>query len=76
LNFTKVDRVEYTHGRFAAMKSRSGTLTEAREFRLSDALLDRLARARSVLVLTGAGMSADLVQIQAGGTGNAGSVRR
>ncbi|MCW8871946.1 MAG: NAD-dependent deacylase [Xanthomonadales bacterium] len=54
-----MDRVEYTHGRFAAMKSRSGTLTEAREFRLSDALLDRLARARSVLVLTGAGMSAE-----------------
>jgi len=34
-------------------------LTEAREFRLNDALLDRLARARSVLVLTGAGMSAE-----------------
>jgi NAD-dependent deacetylase len=59
LNFTKVDRVEYTHGRIVATKSRIGTLPEASEFRLSDALLGRLARARSVLVLTGAGMSAE-----------------
>jgi len=58
-NFTKGDRVEYTHGRFVATKSGDRTLPDAVTFSLDESLLDRLAQARSLLVLTGAGMSAE-----------------
>jgi len=59
LNFAPQDRVEYTHGRHIATKSRKSAVPGVSGFRLNDALLDRLARARCVLVLTGAGMSAE-----------------
>jgi len=59
LNNCEVDRVEYTHGRFAATKSGNSTLPQTSDYRLHDKLLGRLARAQSVLVLTGAGMSAE-----------------
>jgi len=59
LNFNARDRVEYTHGRAIATKSGETAVPGRNDFRLNDALLDRLARSRCVLVLTGAGMSAE-----------------
>jgi NAD-dependent deacetylase len=58
-NFTKGDRVEYTHDRFVATKSGDRIVPDSATLSLDEALLGRLASARTVLVLTGAGMSAE-----------------
>jgi NAD-dependent deacetylase len=58
LNFSNGDRVEYTHDRFTATKWRRRTMSQSAHH-LHDRLLERLAGSRSILVLTGAGMSAE-----------------